>query len=72
MRLLVLAMALVAGFAPAAPGAPTYAPPPDNPLKMRPDADRPTEVAIGLYLLNFSHISEEDETLDLDGLIFLR
>lgn len=39
---------------------------------MRPDRERPTEVAIGIYLLNISHVNEEDETLDVDGFIFLR
>jgi hypothetical protein len=76
MRLLVLLVALAAGSAPAGASAarpsPTPALPSDNPLRMRPDADRPTEVAAGLYLLNISHISEEDETLDVDGFIFLR
>jgi len=76
MRALVLLIVLVATTAPAAastpPLAPTYALPPGNPLKVRPNADQPTEVTLGIYLLNISHISEQDETLDVDGFIFLR
>ena len=76
MRALVLLIVLVTTTAPAAastsPPAHPYALPPGNPLKVRPNADQPTEVTLAIYLLNISHISEEDETLDVDGFIFLR
>ena len=74
-RLLLLLLSLAAAVPPAtarADPAPAAALPPVNPLTGRPQPEQPTEVTIGIYLLNISHISEEDETLDVDGFIFLR
>jgi hypothetical protein len=76
MRVLVLLIAFAAltglTAASGAPLAQASAPPSANPLTMRPDPQHPTEVVIGVYLLNISHVNEEDETLDVDGFIFLR
>lgn len=49
--------------------APT-APPLETPkaaLKTPPNADKPTEVAVGFYLTNLGRINQSDETFDISG-----
>lgn len=36
-------------------------------LKISPNPDKPTEVAVGFYLINLGRINQSDETFDVSG-----
>jgi hypothetical protein len=40
-------------------------------LKSPPNVDKPTEVALGFYVLNLSHINQADETFDVTGFLYV-
>jgi hypothetical protein len=61
------ALLLLACFcAPAAAQQPT---PPKRSLKAPPSTDKPTEVALGFYVMNLGKIDQTNETFDLAGLV---
>jgi hypothetical protein len=66
---LLAALLAFAGLPKDAAARPPDKEPPRRSLKTPPNLDRPTQVSLGLYILNLGKINQSDETMDITGLL---